>query len=159
MTKPGIHIEGMAETRKMFKHLTAQQQVKLVKSINRTALNRTLIKKLKAANKYYPSKSGRQRKGKPFTLVQDKKQSTIDKRMTGVQGGVSSKYFHYRFLEFGTKARKTRKKKAYRGIMPKRPFITRQIESSIGPITEYFRKEFSKQVKRRLDRLARKVSR
>lgn len=140
----------------MFKHLSSKQQVQLVKSINRAALRKELIKKMQAVNPYYPSKHGK--KKKPFTIVSDRGQKTIDRRMTGVRGGVSGKYFHYRFIEFGTKARYTRKRKAYRGAMPARPFLYRTIERSVPSVLNYFKREFSAQVKRRLDRMARKAA-
>jgi HK97 gp10 family phage protein len=161
-----IQILGLKEAYAMMEELTAIEKQKIIIGTLTNAANKNIKAKLTNADSFLPSTS---RKKKPFVTVKDKDNSL------GVVSGVSGDYFHYRFLEFGTKQRftkpyktkkvfvggkkkivKTKKKMISRGMMKRNPFIINVIESNLLSLTNYFIDDYGKQVKKRLDRLARK---
>ena len=161
-----IEILGLKEAYAMMADLTAQDKQKIILGTLTNAANKNIKAKLMQADRFTPSKS---RKKKPFVTIKDKDNPL------GVISGVSGAFFHYRFLEFGTKARWTKpyktekkivngkrkkivKKKnmIYRGIMKKSPFAVSVIEDNIENVTNYFMNEYGANVKKRMDRMARK---
>jgi hypothetical protein len=161
-----FQIVGLNEAYRLMADLTSQEKQKVILGILRKNANKNIKQKLEAGNKQAPSKS---RKGKPFVTINDKNNPL------GVISGVSGKFFHYRFIEFGTKARytkpyktkttylmgmkrksKVKKSVIYRGIMKKSPFVMNIIESNIDNVINDFINNYGSETKKRLDRLARK---
>jgi len=161
-----FQILGLNEAYKMMESLTSKEKQKVILGVLRKAANRHVKAKLESSN---PNKASKSRKGKPFITTNDKSNPL------GILSGVSGKFFHYRFTEFGTKARytkpyktktsylagrrrKTKVKKAvvYRGIMKARQINPKIIEESIKPVVDFFISDYGRATKKTLDRLARK---
>ena len=161
-----IEIKGLNEAYNCMSSLTSLQKQKVIRTILKKAADKNIKGPLKSHNQFSPSKS---RKGTPFTTVMDKNNSL------GVLSGVSGKFFHYRFIEFGTKERFTKpyknktsfflgykrktkvaKKMAYRGLMRKSPFIVKTIDDNLPNVLNYFVGEYQTETKKIMDRLAKK---
>jgi len=159
-------IDGLREVYALLDDLSAIEKRKILLGAMKKTANRHIKKNLESANIHKSSKS---RKSKPFVTVNN------PKNKLGILSGVSSKFFHYRFIEFGTKQRytkafktkttyllgkkvksKKKKKSAYRGVMRARPFMKKIIDDNLDNVIDYFASDFGMEVKKRLDRLAKK---
>jgi hypothetical protein len=95
----GFKIVGLNETFKMMEDLTSKEKQFIIRGIFRKAGNQVVKPALVNANIY---KSSKKQPGKNPVLV------TLDKNdPLGVKVGISSRFFYYRFTEFGTKQRAT----------------------------------------------------
>ena len=180
MGKSEISIKGLKELRNDLKNLPILKQARILRNANRKAARVNVEKKLIAAVPHKARKT-RQRGKNPFTRKSKKQAITVNEKgsKTAVLSGISGYYFHYRFLEFGTKKRKVkdyklRKKKRKsikpkrnklrgknvikgerfnRGVMPiTRPFAERIIERSINPLFRYLKKEYGKGIDKAIKR-------
>ena len=177
MAKNEWKILGLKELKNDLKNLPILKQAKILRNANRKAARTKVEKPLINAVPHKMRKSA-QRGKKPFTKKSKKQAVTVNQKgsKTAVLSGISSYYFHYRFLEFGTKKRETKnykhagfskdrfgkrksvrkpKKRLNRGILPAtRPFAERIIEKSINPLFRYLKIEYGKNI----DKLIKKAN-
>ena len=175
MAKDSITILGLKELRNDLKNLPILKQASILRNANRKAARINVERKLIAAVPHKARKT-RQRGKKPFTRKSKKQAITVNVKgsKTAVMSGISGYYFHYRFLEFGTKKRTTKnykhkgfkrdrfgkrksvrvaKKRLNRGVMPKtRPFAERILDKSINPLFRYLKKEYGKSIDKAIKR-------
>jgi HK97 gp10 family phage protein len=80
---------------------------------------------------------------------------------TLVQTGIKKRAFHARFLEFGTRVRKTKgkgkyKRPANRGAVTPRPFIRRAHERATPKVLKYVSSNYLKVINRSIKRFAKR---
>ena len=132
MNEEGIKysLDGTKEIIEALDSLDDKEILKLIKSTNRVALNKEVIKPLKAAIPY----SSRDKKG--IKIVADK-----EFRKTGLYAGPTTDVFWLRFLERGTKVRTT-KSGANRGKISARPLIAPVLDNQSEAVIDFFNKDF-----------------
>ncbi len=139
-------INGLDELLSDFKKLPFLRQAQIIRNVNRRAVKKEVIPKLKNAIPHRSKKVRRRTKSNPFKIV-DQKQViavSVKGKKTAIAAGISTKYFFYRFIEFGTKKRTTKKGAMNRGTMRARPFAEQALDNSINPMIRYLKTEYSK---------------
>jgi len=162
-----FEVLGLRETYAMIESLTAKDQQRVLLSVMTNAANINIKNNLQQGNPFSSSKKSTKPK---FVTIKDKNNPL------GVVSGVSSNFFYYRFLEYGTKQRKTKgykihkikaltgrarkikvmNKMANRGVMPKKPFAKGIIEGNLNNVVNYFIMDFGAKTANKLKALARK---
>ena len=140
------HIKGLDELKRDLKQLPILRQAQIIRNVNRRAVNKVVIPKLKNAIPHRAKKVRKRTKSNPFKIV-DQKQViavSVKGKKTAIAAGISSKYFYYRFIEFGTQKRATKKGAMNRGVMRSRPFAEQALDNSINPMIRYLKTEYSK---------------
>ena len=135
-----LRLEGIQEAFAMLDGLPTHMKATTLRSVHRGIVNKTL-----KSNK--PTVHGVDE----FTKV-----ATDREDRTAILFGVLSKAFWFRFLEYGTKARKT-KKGASRGTMTPQPFWRRFIAAQLPKVVRKGNDEYTaliaKFIKSKLRRL------
>lgn len=167
MAKKGWKIHGLDELLRDFKQLPILKQARIIRNLNRRAANKIIVPRLTQAIPHKTKKVRKRTKANPFKIVDQKQVITVNEKgsKTAVRSGISGKYFHYRFLEFGTKKRTTKNykhlgytrnkfgkrrsirtasKMLNRGAMPKKPFAGKALDRSIIPLIKFLKTEYSK---------------
>ena len=160
MGKTGITIKGLAELRQDLKQFPLIKQAQILRNANRKAAKKIVVKRLLDSNPHTRRKFGKRSKKRPFGrdwrkpfIVHNEKGSK-----TAVRAGIASAFFHYRFAEFGTAKRRTRKKGLSRGVMKKtRPFIEKTLDNSISPLFKYLQTDYKKELNKVITRLKNKA--
>jgi HK97 gp10 family phage protein len=169
-SQTGYAIAGLNETFKMMADLNSKEKQFIIRGILRKVANKVVKPAMQAANPYKSSK--KQPGVNPFVVTFDKHD------LLGIKVGVSSKFFYYRFTEFGTAPRSTKHRavvfnlrksgklskgrikkvgdKANRGKMKGAEKIYPAIENSIPSVVAYINANYSMETKKRMDALARK---
>ena len=124
MTNKDYAFNGLSEVEEALKTLPAKMQASLLKSFNRKASTKFVVKPLRMALNY----SSRTKKAIKIASVRDDK--------TAVYAGPTSDAFYLRFLEKGTKERKGR------GKITGKHKIERVADRGVNPIIKYTNKEF-----------------
>lgn len=146
MSKDVWKIIGLDKLKRDLGTLPILKQASLLRNANRRAGNKIVVKKLIDAIPHKSKKVRRRTKKNPFKIVTQKQAITANVKgsKTAINAGISSKYFHYRFIEFGTQKRTTRKKKMNRGVMQSRPFANSVLDRSINPLFRYLKTDYGK---------------
>ena len=150
MTKK-FKIDGMAEVEKALHDLPLMLKAQALRQFNRDVARKITKNKLEAARPKHADSVG------ISTDRQDK---------TAIYVGMTMNAYYLRFMEFGTKLRKTRgkgkransKAKKYkagvnRGVMPiTRPFVEKTIDGQMKDVINFARKEYGNSISRWLNR-------
>lgn len=150
-------IKGLKELAKDLRKLSLMDQAKALRAANRKAGNSVVVKKLEQASPYKMHKERRATKKDRFRRVNVKTAitTTVKGSKTAVRSGINGKYYYYRFLEFGTIQRKT--KKGYgRGRMAARPAFNPALDRSVNPLFRFLKTEYGKILDKIIKRKAKK---
>ena len=135
-----LRLDGIQAAFAMLDGLPAKMQANTLRSVHRNIVNKTL-------KPYKPTLHG----------VDEFIKTTTDRQdPTAIQFGVESKAFWFRFLEYGTVSRKT-KKGAGRGTMKPEPFWRRFTDGQVANVVRKGNDEYTsligKFIKSKLRRL------
>ncbi len=125
-----FELTGFNETIKALDSLSDRELEKILKKVLPIALRNKILNPEKAALPYSS------RTERNIKIIQDKG----DKQNLVYEVGPSSKSFWLRFLERGTKQRKTKSGKSL-GAINARPIIEPTVDSNIPGLIEYINKE------------------
>ncbi len=166
MSKGQIQVLGLKALLMDLKKFPLVKQAKILKSAHRKAAREQVINVLTPKIKFKTKVKGITKKGN----VTEKKQVIIKNTKgskTGLFVGIASDYFYYRFLEFGTKKRRTKRSvrlawrydgkhgdiRRYlnsqnRGRVAARPFIGTVLDKSVGKLAVSLVEIYSKKIDR-----------
>jgi hypothetical protein len=120
MAKGGIKTEGLKEIYDTLDGLPNKLKANILRSVHRKAANKVL------------------KPGMPdvYGVNEFVKVAADREEPTAIRFGIESRAFWFRFLEYGTGSRTT-KKGANRGVMTAQPFFNRYIDSKVNAVTNY----------------------
>jgi hypothetical protein len=137
-------IEGLSETMEALKELPDKLQKQFVKSFLRKTGKKFIVDPLKTKLHYSES------------LENTIKVVTANDDKDGIQAGVTGKGYRLRWVDLGTKVRKT--KKGYnRGQIIGKNQIQPTIEDQIEPIVKYTQDEFANEINKMLERRLKRL--
>jgi HK97 gp10 family phage protein len=149
--KIGIEIKNLDSIQETLKLLPQKLSLQLINSVLRKVANETLVKPIRSA---LPYSMINRKTGKRVGVKGIKVQGTRDKNRILV-GAVRQAYW-LRFLEKGTKSRKSKGGVVWRGMSPRpiiEPVSDRQIPIVINKINDEFSLELNKFIVRRLKKI------
>jgi hypothetical protein len=138
-----IELEGMKEINAILTKLPAQMHAKALQSIHRTAANK-VVKVEMTANA-------------PDGAMKHIKVGNDKENPTGVVVGIKKSGFKFRWQEYGTTVRKTKKGKVT-GKINSKPFIRPAIDRSSDSVIKFIKDNYSILVGRFIKRNLRKVN-
>ena len=173
ITQGAYQIQGLNEAFAMMSDLVAKEKQLIIRGILRKVANQVVKPKLTEANIYRNSKK---QPGKNPVVV------TLDPNdPLGIKVGISSKFFYYRFTEFGTAERHTKLRAlasrvrksgkpskamvritgndARRGKGSGKQRIYPEIEKSLPDVIRWFNDNYRKETEKRMKALARRSKR
>lgn len=144
MESNNFKIEGLSETMEALKELPDKLQKQFVKSFLRKTGKKFIVDPLKTKLHYSES------------LENTIKVVTANDNKDGIQAGVTGKGYRLRWVDLGTKVRKT--KKGYnRGQIIGKNQIQPLIEDQIEPIIKHTQEEFANEINRMLERRLKRL--
>jgi hypothetical protein len=144
MESNNFKIEGLSETMEALKELPDKLQKQFVKSFLRKTGKKFIVDPLKTKLHYSES------------LENTIKVVTANDNKDGIQAGVTGKGYRLRWVDLGTKVRKT-KKRYNRGQIIGKNQIQPLIEDQIEPIVKHTQEEFANEINRMLERRLKRL--